>query len=436
MFFRLTRLSAGRSVGEDHPLLEVSSMYSAMIMSLGGAPEPLRQSIEEHRPATVVFLASHQSVVKACEVLQGIDPVPTTYFEITENSDVLLSCYEAASRCVRRLEAEQVSASEVMVDYTGGTKPMVAALVLATVGRKYHFNYVGGTQRDKQGLGIVQSGSEIMMTNISPWAAFAEEERRNAAILFNERRFAAVKELLGSFDRINQMPHKIRSFFSWLTLLSEGYALWERFEYKKAAECIKEGSRKLREHLELEYHEDLDAVKAMVEHNADFLSQLLNRTRGLNQVHVILVEDLLANAQRRIEDRQFEDAAARIYRALEMYGQDAFLGQTGHTTSDVPLEQVPESIRDEYSSKHFDSGKNKLQLPLFSTFRFLAETGNPIGLRFETMRDRMRAVTDIRNHSFLAHGIQPIGESQARSFLDTVTEFTGIHPVIEFPRLP
>jgi len=411
-------------------------MYDAMILSLGGAPEPLRKSIECFQPAVIVFFASQQSAVMAGEVLKGLPARPETFFEMTENSDELLACYEAARRCLLRIEASQAPPDRVMVDYTGGTKPMVAALVLATVGRGYRFNYVGGSARDKNGLGIVRSGSEHMMFNVSPWAAFAEEERRNAAILFNERKFGAVVDLFNNFDRLDEMPYKIRSYLEWLKLLAEGYALWERFEYLKGAEIIKKGHERLLEHLRMEYHERLDEVRAAVENNLDFLNQLRNSTRGLKRVHPLLVEDLLANAGRRIQDRQFEDATARIYRALEMHGQAAFFEHTGLETSNVPPENVPQSIRDEYALKYLDPKSGKLKLPLFAVYRFLAEAGHAAGVRFMALKENLDKVLFARNHSFLAHGTIPIDQSSSEKLLDIVMEFTGIRPYIEFPRLP
>jgi hypothetical protein len=35
---------------------------------------------------------------------------------------------------------------------------MTAALILATAGQKYRFNYVGGGRRNKEGVGTVISG--------------------------------------------------------------------------------------------------------------------------------------------------------------------------------------------------------------------------------------------------------------------------------------
>jgi len=150
-------------------------MAKLIIISLGGSPDPLKKSITEHRPERLIFFASHESNAKLGEVLhvEGYKP-DKIETEITENPNSLYECYKTARRCVDRAARSGVPDSEIMVDYTGGTKVMSAALLLATAGCTYSFNYVGGDTRTKDGLGIVQNGHEIMYADMNPLSAFAE----------------------------------------------------------------------------------------------------------------------------------------------------------------------------------------------------------------------------------------------------------------------
>lgn len=76
----------------------------AMIVSLEGIPDPLKKSIAEHAPLQVVFLASHDSVTWAGEVLSSTTPWPQTVFEITEASNSIFTYYKACRRCVERIK--------------------------------------------------------------------------------------------------------------------------------------------------------------------------------------------------------------------------------------------------------------------------------------------------------------------------------------------
>lgn len=128
-------------------------MKKVMIMSLGGSPEPLKKSIAKHQPEILIFFASHDSILKSGEVLQGAGFKPNKIeSEITENPNSLYECYKAARLCVDRASRLGVPDEDILVDYTGGTKVMSAALLLATAGRAYGFNYVGGDTRSKDGI--------------------------------------------------------------------------------------------------------------------------------------------------------------------------------------------------------------------------------------------------------------------------------------------
>lgn len=58
-------------------------MTKMMIMSLGGSPEPLRKSIEVHRPANIIFLASRDSIPLSGTILESLVIKPTKEFKIT-----------------------------------------------------------------------------------------------------------------------------------------------------------------------------------------------------------------------------------------------------------------------------------------------------------------------------------------------------------------
>jgi len=104
-------------------------MKKVMILSLGGSPEPLKKSIAEHRPERLIFFASQESNAKLGEVLQieGYKPLKIET-EIAENPNLLYECYKAARRCVDRASRLGVPDNDILVDYTGGTKVMSAAI--------------------------------------------------------------------------------------------------------------------------------------------------------------------------------------------------------------------------------------------------------------------------------------------------------------------
>jgi CRISPR-associated protein (TIGR02710 family) len=404
-----------------------------MIMSLGGSPAPLSKSIKEHEPERVIFLASHESAMKAGEVMAGLASRPAVEFEITEDPNLLYECYKAARRCVDRIRKMKARPSDVLVDYTGGTKVMTSALILATVGHPYRFNYVGGGERSKNGLGTVMNGHEKMHPEMSPWSVFAEEERRQVVTLFNNRRFASVVMIVDGFG--GDPPLQIKMYFAAVRALAEGFLYWDQFTHKAAARRMKEAIDRFADYLKAFPDLALEDFVGKIRDCQGRLQKILDSTSDLKNPDFVLVEDLLNNARRRMQDRRFDDAAARIYRSLELYGQVAFENVVGCPNDKVKPEVIPVTLREEFVKKYLDDGKY-LKLPLTATFRYLQEVGHDAGRRYFERFTDLKKVTVNRNYSILAHGIQPVSEKAVNSMFTLIADFVGFKDCFDFPELP
>ncbi|MGD9157365.1 MAG: TIGR02710 family CRISPR-associated CARF protein [Desulfobacteraceae bacterium] len=405
-----------------------------MIISLGGSPEPLIKSISYHKPEKIIFLASQDSILLAGDILKSIDYKPDTEFEITENPNMMFECYGAARRCIDRVKRKNIKPDHVIVDYTGGTKVMTASLILATIGEPYHFNYVGGEKRNKEGVGIVIDGFETMYPEMSPWSIFAEEERRQIVTLFNSRRFSSVIKIIEFYDRTP--PRRIRDYFSFVSLLAEGFLCWEQFDHKAAYRKLTSAYEALTGYIELYIESSLETFSKQVEIHLEYLERLVSQTDSLKNKHNILVHDLVNNARRRISDKRYDDAAARLYRALELYGQIIFEENAGCDNDRVAPELVPDAIKDEFVRKYYDPAHKKLKLPLTATFQYLEVIGHEAGKRFFKNISNIKKIQSNRNYSILAHGIKPISEKAVNSILNTVSDFVNVKDFFDFPMLP
>lgn len=406
-----------------------------MIMSLGGSVEPLKKSIVEHRPERIIFFASHDSILKEGEVLAQADVKPRVETEITEDPNSLSECYRAARSCVDRAEKSGVPEGEVIVDYTGGTKVMTAALILATVGSAFRFNYVGGDLRTKGGLGVVENGHEKMYADMNPWSAFAEEERRQVMLLFNRRRYTAVDEII-RIACMRDLPRDVDNFFGFVRPLAAGLLCWEQFNHEKALGSIDKAIGNLREYIK--HHGDLkwETLEGQVQSCRDDLGGIIRETERLKKLHPVLIKDLLSNARRRMLDGRYDDAAARIYRALELYGQIEFLQEVGCSNSQVPIKAIPDNLRDEYAQRYRDPASGALKLPLHATFRYLKEKDRESGHRYFRNIDKIKDIQSNRNRSILAHGTNPVSERACLSIFETVASFVGVNDFYDFPQLP
>ncbi|MBW1779039.1 MAG: TIGR02710 family CRISPR-associated protein [Deltaproteobacteria bacterium] len=406
-----------------------------MIMTLGGSTAPLKKSLTFHKPVHVIFLASHDTVSLAGDIIKSLDYKPVVQYEITEDPNRMMECYKKARNCIDRVRRSGAARNDVMVDYTGGTKVMTAALILAAAGNAFRFHYVGGHDRTKNGVGVVIDGKETFFQEASPWDLFAEEERRQVVALFNRRNFAACNEII-RIACLKTLPPEIRSYFNFIMPLSKGFLNWDQFKHKDALRYLLEGGNRLTQRLADYPDAGLENFLKEIESCVTFLNRLMKATDEMKVSHRILIDDLLNNAQRRIEDGRYDDAAARIYRALELYGQIHFFEATGSPNNAVDPGIVPSDLGESFIKRHRDPNSGKLKLPLTATFEFLKAVGNPAGIAFFEKMAEMKKIQSSRNKSILAHGIEPVTEKGVRSIFATVSNFVGATDVIAFPTLP
>ncbi|NMC44907.1 MAG: hypothetical protein GYA46_13395 [candidate division Zixibacteria bacterium] len=161
------------------------------------------------------------------------------------------------------------------------------------------------------------------------------------------------------------------------------------------------------------------------------------------------LRELLDNALRTAAQGRYEDAAARLYRAMEMQAQLWLADATGglfingkckpENSSKIPapLTALPFCQPD-------DSGE--IRLSLEQCFRALAALGDQraskvvadIELKDQTgkTKSRWRAATEKRNASILAHGVSPIGKDGFNQMKQLTTEFLGFDLTKEANPIP
>ncbi|MDP8238808.1 MAG: TIGR02710 family CRISPR-associated CARF protein [Candidatus Hatepunaea meridiana] len=414
-------------------------MIGAMIISVGGSAEPVAKSIsaKDRNPKLVCFLTSHDSVVKLGEIKELTAKAGILYEHkvvIVDDPANLVDCYRKALECVDEVMKEGFEPGQLLVDYTGGTKTMTAGLTLATLGKGCMFSYVSGTERTKDGLGVVISGTEKIVEGIGPWQLFAVEEKRAIELHVNSYRFGSALEII---DNLRRRGENIAGYpyLSPLRDIIVGFQEWEAFRHTNALKNIESGTKRLRERLETVKCLSLKRYLNDVMDNFKFLKTMSYKTSDFNELSEEVVIDLLSNAKRRAENGRFDDAVARVYRSLEMIGQIEFKNKFGCETDNVPLELLPHQFQKHYKIKYSSGKDGNLKLPLNATFEVLNKVNNPVGMCYCAMKKDIQKVQLSRNYSILAHGIKAVSRKAFESTLKIVGVLFDNQETVQFPKL-
>jgi CRISPR-associated protein (TIGR02710 family) len=398
---------------------------TAALVSVGGSPAPVLFTLRQHKPKHVWYFCSGGSRGNAEEIQEQLDWHPAHDFIEVERYEELGPCYRKLRERIPELLAKwKVPAAEVLADYTGGTKTMSAALVMASLERFGQFSYIGGEQREKAGLGVTVDGRERVLYQENPWSQLAVREVERARDLWRGCQFEAAEEVLR--EVAGRVSGKMR--FESLANLAGAMAARHRLDFKTAKNRL----GPLRGALPLLYdgRGDFGVV--------DFVAKAMEVCNACSKGEASpeLLRELLDNTLRTAAQRRYEDAAARLYRAMEMQGQiwlaDATDGAFRNGRCGSP-EKIPEKIASLDFCKPDGGGDVKFSLE--QVFRALAATGHAQAGRIAADLDagdskggtksRWRIATEKRNSGILAHGTQSIGNEGFESMKEIATDLLG-----------
>ncbi|MGC9260111.1 MAG: hypothetical protein ACP5I8_08570, partial [Phycisphaerae bacterium] len=194
---------------------ESGDTKTLLLCTVGGSPQPVIKAIENIQPERVIFVCSEESKpdlsgprTRLKNPLRGpVPPDGSPWLEapvassaaesaIVKDAQRIDVCIESVQKklddAVRKWLGRGDS-HRVIVDVTGGTKVMSAALALCARQWPCRYYYTGGTEREKSNVGIVVDGSEKEFETANPWDALGYQAMEDFRMFFNAGQFAAAR---------------------------------------------------------------------------------------------------------------------------------------------------------------------------------------------------------------------------------------------------
>jgi len=332
---------------------------------------PILKSIHAGDWNLVVLLPSRATEPNAFELKRRLPRVPVEIAPLrgADDENDADACFGHFDTIISGLRDRDFRPANMCVDFTRGTKAMSAAVVLAGVRHEIPvLRYIEG-ERDPARQNNVIPGSE-RIREVQTAVAAAQKRLDSAYAFFDVGNFTAASKLVagGSSDP----PTGLREMTMFVTMLADLYNAWDRLDYKGACGLVRSLSAapvssrfwNTRWFCFVPHEQ----VRAWI---ADLATPCPAKTAGRwpkdacisMATHARkLCADLLANGERRIRDKQFEDANLRAYRIAEMVGQIR-LFQQGYDSSALE----PDDSR----VKEFQAYLQKQKEPLRSQGKYL-----------------------------------------------------------------
>ncbi|MGF1472622.1 MAG: TIGR02710 family CRISPR-associated CARF protein [Rubrobacteraceae bacterium] len=386
------------------------------LILLASRPESVEVAVGRLRPESVGVIVSQEilpAVVLKCAELEDR---ARFYYRVVDSPMEISDAFGRFEHLLSELEDAGYPRNEVLLDATGGTTPMRLGVALAAMTRGVDMVHQRVPQRYVNGRWERDSTKEIEVHPMqNPLEATGLLREGQAVDLFNRRDYAASARIFG--DVVEKVSGVARGhYYEGLLLLAEGYAAWDVADYGGALDKLK-GAR---EELGVGFvdGELAERAGALVERISVHLP-FLGRVRG--RISVENVMDMLENARRRITDQhRYDDGVARLYRTLEMFHQWRLQEHHSVSTAEPDWSKVDEDARRRFlAAAGLEEPPPVLDL---TRARLLDRVlGGDVAEDEPVLRDLLQQ----RNHSILAHGLEPIGEKAARRFLEYVDGLIG-----------
>lgn len=387
------------------------------MLTVGGSHQPLLIAIEKVRPDFIVFVCSTDdhsgakgsymqiegtgSCIKAhpADDKPGLPNVPiqagysTEQFRVhTVDADDIDNAYHTIKQTFTLLLAQY---QHVACDYTGGTKSMSSALVLAAfehpevsvyvvTGLRRNLDKVeAGRSRARPARYLSAQFSQQLQTALSHWSAYS---------------YASSASLLKQLQPAETNDHNNLDI---ALAVSRAFAAWDVFDHANARE-------------ELTF-----AAKYLGRRATQYFSVLQILTGDSVKKEPLQILDLWLNAKRCAARHRYDDATSRAYRMIEWCGQWLLRHFCdGLEANKIPQQRIPDDLKLAASNRY----PGFFQASLTQVWRLYEHNCTDVCENFwANNAARLRNVLQSRNESVLAHGFRPVSNTdwaQMESFVE------------------
>ena len=370
--------------------------------------QKLYSTITKIYPNKVVFFASEKSretirYIEELFVNDNDEFLVDDDYEIVpiEAIDDFNTCFETFESKIWELDMNITKEYQIIMDYTSGTKTMSAAMACCGMFYSKDLISVSG-DRTK---GDVSLGTEIINYQ-NLYKIYDRISIMRARRNFNSNRFMPC---IDGLKRIVDITIPKDSFLN----LCKSYYYWDNMDFENAYSYLKEVDMSYREFIE---------VRVKLEKNLRALGIIVN-SKSLNLKNCYVLACLINNSKRKAAEYKYDDAIARLYRSFELIAQvklSKYNLQSSDIDTSILLEKNVSEDFINYLEKMREDGK--IRIGLTADFLLLNELGDELGKYYMDNENKIRDLTQKRNNSILAHGLDSQSKEDFDNFLGIVVD--------------
>lgn len=427
-----------------------------LIVTVGGSHQPIVTAINSIKPDRVIFICSDGpkgsisqvtgngkpcKIIEKAVIKEELPNIPTqtglgNRFDkekdiLIVEPDDLYECYSRIKNGLNALKSDNPSAS-YMADYTGGTKTMTAAFVLAALDFNIDLFLTTGL---RENIIKVEHGEITEKVSLSQITLERTIDVYIPELLdYFDYGTAAnrLQQLLNSLELSKAQKNNLRDLLN----CCRSFDLWDRFEHRGSLGLLSPlfGCKML-----------LSSglfLKRIISSRA-ILDESYEKSGNMQCHGYEIVEDLVLNSERRARQNRFDDAVGRLYRAMELLCQIKLKKDHNILTGKINPDSLPPEILEKNRCRIDKTGV--LKFGLVDSYELLTAFNDPLGIVYKERASHILDSLKARNNSLFAHGFTPISDKDYREISAIFTTFIDeaikrsvgenrYKPAVQFPR--
>lgn len=367
---------------------------NVLLLTVGGSPDPIRTAINTIKPERVLLFCTELSRKDALAIGETLPDFDQERDICIVPADDVEPCVERILEVIRGLRSD--ANAVISADITGGTKSMSASLCCAAMGEGCKLFI---TTAPRTTTGQISGGQHTVQL---PYARLLSDQflSHRYRDLINRYEYGVAAAEAADLLKDVSYDRAAKDALFPIVQVCEAFDFWDRFLHREAL-------ARLKPHMQNEslrpYGIRLRRIlrcRQLVDPEFDAGGE---ETAGGDYE---FVHDLVLNAQRCAVRLRYDDAVARLYRAVELLAQTRLAVKYGIQTSGVDASRLPDELRSSY--------QGETEIGMEKAYTLLERLGDPLGKEYALRRKAIHHALQRRNHSCLAHGFRPVQEDDYR----------------------
>jgi len=325
--------------------------YEGLIFTVGFSPEPIILSILAVQPQAVFFIYTRESEKVLDQIIEETELRPIAYRRGLIPKDSASEAYNLIKKSLEFLESEKnIKRDKIALDPTGGTKMMSVGCGIATTIFNLDLLYINN-KRYNQYLRRPEPGSEILINVPNPFDIYQDDKLIEALNYMVQLNFSASRDLLFQMKEKSSNPR----IPELLGNISSTLYFWDMIDYISAISTLDKALSNLKrvgtkiESCKDELLEILNGWKGYLQKITD---QMISNEVEIQKIIPLLIYDIQKNAERKFYQDEFDNAALKYYRSIEMINQYLLFKNYNFNTQNPSYSEIPQKVLKSFGIQH------------------------------------------------------------------------------------